>query len=302
MSASFGGRGFSPAAVLLAALVASAALVAAQQPQLSNGQVHQVAVTGSLDRTFRDLMSKQTEPAWIGYAVPVISGERNSCCWYSDGPNNGVQGCHLEPGARDSSFFSTTAPRSTPVSLEPPSTFFVMYRIENRAVERIRVFSMNCPVEAGGRAVHWLTGVTGADSVALLKTFAGPTQTRKIADSALTALAMHAEPAALALLVDLARNDASTQVRGQALFWLAQRAGEKAVGTITEAIERDPDTEVKKRAVFALSQLPKDQGIPLLIDQARGNKNPVVRKQAIFWLGQTKDPRALKFIEEILFK
>jgi len=27
-----------------------------------------------------------------------------------------------------------------------------------------------------------------------------------------------------------------------------------------------------------------------------------VRKQAIFWLGQSKDPRALDFLEEILTK
>jgi HEAT repeat protein len=57
---------------------------------------------------------------------------------------------------------------------------------------------------------------------------------------------------------------------------------------------------VKKKAVFALSQLPKDEGVPLLIDQSRNNKNPAVRKQAMFWLGQSKDPRALKFFEEIL--
>ena len=95
------------------------------------------------------------------------------------------------------------------------------------------------------------------------------------------------------------RDGASAEVKGNALFWLAQRAGQKAVGTITAAIENDPDTEVKKKAVFALSQLPKDEGVPLLIQQARTNKNPAVRKQAMFWLGQSKDPRALKFFEEI---
>jgi len=35
---------------------------------------------------------------------------------------------------------------------------------------------------------------------------------------------------------------------------------------------------------------------------ARTNRNPAVRKQAIFWLGQSKDPRALQFLEEILTK
>ena len=57
---------------------------------------------------------------------------------------------------------------------------------------------------------------------------------------------------------------------------------------------------MKKKAVFALTQLPKDEGVPLLIQVARTNRNPVVRKQAIFWLGQSKDPRALRFFEEIL--
>ena len=58
---------------------------------------------------------------------------------------------------------------------------------------------------------------------------------------------------------------------------------------------------MKKKAVFALSQMPQEEGVPLLINVAKTNKNPVVRKQAIFWLGQTHDPRALEFLEEILF-
>ncbi len=59
---------------------------------------------------------------------------------------------------------------------------------------------------------------------------------------------------------------------------------------------------MKKKAVFALSQLPKDDGVPRLMDVARNNRNPEVRKQAMFWLGQSKDPRAVKFFEEILLK
>ena len=57
---------------------------------------------------------------------------------------------------------------------------------------------------------------------------------------------------------------------------------------------------MKKNAVFALSQLPKDEGVPKLMEIARTNRNPEVRKQAMFWLGQSKDPRAVKFFEEIL--
>ena len=90
--------------------------------------------------------------------------------------------------------------------------------------------------------------------------------------------------------------------KDEALFWLAQKASREASKAITEALDRDPDTEVKKKAVFALSQLPKDEGVPLLIQVARTNANPAVRKQAMFWLGQSKDPRALKFFEDVLTK
>jgi HEAT repeat protein len=58
--------------------------------------------------------------------------------------------------------------------------------------------------------------------------------------------------------------------------------------------------QVKKKAVFALSQLPQDEGIPQLMHVADSNSNPAIRKEAIFWLGQSKDPRALEYLEAIL--
>lgn len=271
----------------------------AQQPRISNGQVQPLALSGSLDRTLRDLAARSTDPVWVGYAVPIIPGEHNMCCWSADGSSGSCcTGCRLEPGLSNAVRLST-ADSST--RLEPGDTFVVLFRLEQKTVNRIRMFSEDCPLDAGGRTIHWVSGVRPADSVALLAAYAAAPD-RKPADSALSAIAMHADPTALDTLVKLARNADTTHVRGQALFWLAQRAGEKAVGTITDAIERDPETDVKKRAVFALSQLPRDQGVPLLIDIARKNANPVVKKQAIFWLGQSKDPRALQFFEEILFK
>ena len=60
---------------------------------------------------------------------------------------------------------------------------------------------------------------------------------------------------------------------------------------------------INGRCLFEpLTQMPRNEGVPLLIEVARTNRNPEVRKQAIFWLGQSKDPRALDFIEKILTK
>jgi hypothetical protein len=256
--------------------------VAAEQtatPRLSNGRIEPHATT-SIAKDLRALAATLTEPTWIGYTQPMIDGEHNMCDYWNDGMR----------------FSSST----DPIRLEPADFFFVLFRVENKDIIRIRTFSANCPLDAGGKAVHWFNNVAVNDSVNFLKTFIGPNATRRMTDSAVTAIALTEGQQPLNELITIAREGGTANVKGQGLFWLAQRAGQKAVGTITAAIDNDPDTEVKKKAVFALSQLPKDDGVPLLIDQARNNKNPAVRKQAMFWLGQSKDPRALKFFEEIL--
>jgi HEAT repeat protein len=212
--------------------------------------------------------------------------------------------CRLEPAAPGSTAAPppTTATQSGPIKLEGADRIAVLFRIVDRQVERIRTYSEDCQLDAGGTAVHWLQDVRGADSVSLLASLidAQPASKSRVTNAALMAISQHAEPSAPRVIERLARAHAASAVRGEALFWLAQMAGEKVAGTITAAIENDPDTDVKRRAVFALSQLPKSEGVPLLIDVARRNANPAVRKQAMFWLGQSKDPRAIEFFAEIL--
>ena len=266
-------------AALTVAFAAITSTAGAQTPRLSNGRIESHATT-NIAKDLPALANILSEPTWIGYTQPMIAGDRNMCDYWNDG-NHYTQS-------------------TDPIRLEPAGFFFVMFRIEEKQITRIRTYSANCPLDAGGKVVHWFTNVSVSDSVNYMKTFMAPTAARKMNDSAVTVLALTEGDQALNTLLTMARDGSTSSVKGNALFWLAQRAGQKAVGTIAAAIENDPDTEVKKKAVFALSQLPKDEGVPLLIQQARSNKNPVVRKQAMFWLGQSKDPRALKFFEEVL--
>ena len=265
-------------AVTFAIGVATAA--AAQTPRLSNGRIEPHTTT-NIARDVQQLAGTLSEPTWIGYTQPLIDGDHNMCDYTT------INGRMITQS-------------TDPIHLEPVGYFFVMFRVEEKQITRIRTFSENCPLDAGGKAVHWFNNVSVNDSVNYMKTFTGPNAVRKLNDSAVTVIALTKGDQPLNELLTIAKDGSTVQARGNALFWLAQRAGQKAIGTITAAIENDPDTEVKKKAVFALSQLPKDEGVPLLIQQARSNKNPVVRKQAMFWLGQSKDPRALRFFEEIL--
>jgi hypothetical protein len=252
------------------------------------------------------------------------------CCW-----NNSVMGCFLEPRGDDR---TVVVSNNQTIKLEGPAQLVVLYRVDNRQVGKVRSFSPECELDAGGLPFLWLTGVNAGESVKLLegvaKDAAGAAREQiRRAEAAVSSIAMHADPSAdqaledlvaanqpdqlrqkavsglaqrnntqaLNLLVAVAHNDKSPRVRGQALFWLAQRAGQKvAESAINDAIANDPETEVKKKAVFALTQMPAGEGVPLLIQVARTNRNPEVRKQAMFWLGQSKDERALVFIEEVL--
>jgi hypothetical protein len=281
---------------------------AAAAPKILNGRLDTQAA-GTLAATVQRLVAAQIEPAWIGYSVPTQTGTNHQACCYGDTWVNGdvvisngrLATCGLEAGDRTART-SQGQPLANqgPIHLEGPDTMVVLYRVENKAIERVRIFSPDCELDAGGRAIHWLDGVSPADSIALLTSLASGVD--RVRSGALAAMAMHRDEVAVPALLSLARQSPEARVRGDALFWLAQTAGRTVAGEITAAIENDPDTDVKKRAVFALGQLPKDEGVPLLINVARTNKNPAVRKQAMFWLGQSKDPRALDFFAQILGK
>jgi len=318
------------------------------QPHLENARIETRAVTGTLDATFRVILNSQSAPFWVAYLLPRVPGSEDdgSCrAWLEPGENRFV------------------APSST-AHLEGATEFYVFVRVENGQVNRIRTFSPDCTIDAGGLPVYWLTGVNAAQSNQLLDSFTGSAE-RRISNGAITAVALtrdasadavldrltassqpeetrrqaafwlgvargrhgyesllkilHDEPSdrvreravfalsrsketgAIPEIVRLAREDRSSRVRGQALFWLAQTAQRQiSEDAIRRSIEQDPETEVKKKAVFALTQIKNGDGIPTLITVAKSNGNAAVRKQAMFWLGQSKDPRAVKFFEEVL--
>lgn len=257
---------------LLVCVLAGAAIRA--QPPLTNAQL-EVRASQSLDAEIRRIQG----PAWAGYEVPAARKDADSCCSW--------RGCGLESNR------PVRAANTGPVKLESSGKLAVLFRVAGGKVEKVRAFAMDCALDAGGLPFVWLTGVSPAASVDLLS---------RIGHDALPALAMQGGMEADNALVRMARDESSARARGQALFWLAQKASARAIGAIDYAVENDPDTEVKKKAVFALSQLPKDDGVPKLIDVAKNNRNMAVRKQAMFWLGQSNDPRALRFLEEILLK
>jgi len=262
--------------------------------RIANAQVQPVAASSPIASQFRTLVERQVEPAWIAYTQPIAASEAAGCCWGWQNDGSGCcGGCPLEsrPGVT-----SITEHRGDgrpvgpgPIKLEGSTELVLLFRVEARALDRVRVFSADCALDAGGRVVHLLTGVRPADSIAFLESqiASGLSTTRKSgADSLVMALALHKDPAADAALGRLLAPSQPESVRRKAMFWTARARGRAGFEVVRRLMRDDPSPSVRKEAVGALAQSREADVVPALIDAARTGPDADVRGQALFWLAQ----------------
>ena len=164
----------------------------------------------------------------------------------------------------------------------------VLFRVAERAVDRIRMFSEDCELDAGGRTITWLEAVRPADSIALLESFATSADGRRdrITDGAISAIALHGDPAADASLDRLVAPNQPEAVRKKVTFWLGNTRGAHGLATLRRVLKEDPSAEVQKAAVFGVSQSKEAGAFDVLLGLARTDPSPRIRGEAIFWLAQ----------------
>jgi hypothetical protein len=118
-------------------------------------------------------------------------------------------------------------------------------------------------------------------------------------DDAISAAAFADAPNLSADFIALIRDDnASVEMRKQALFWLGQ--SDVSTADLVRLRENLKAFALREHYTFVLSQRHDDQAIDGLIDIAKHDPDVEIRRRAMFWLGQTRDPRAIKFLEDIL--
>jgi HEAT repeats len=338
---------------------------------IQNGKV-ETRQASSIDREVT-AAAASPDPVWVAWRAPLVPGDRNLCessIYSNDVSTYYTRGSVIEPNTGPMSNSQPSFPKpATPVALEGGTSLVVLLRVVDKHVERVRAFGDDCPLDAGGRTVVWLNGVSAADSVKYLtgllhQQYFNPNVDRETANRALRAIALHRDPSADVVLdqiatsdtdsdlrrsaasqlganrgthgfetlrkmigteksqdvrrqlvsalgqtrepqtpdalLTLAQSDADSGIRGEAAYWYVRRAGARGLPTALAILDKDTDDNVKKRVVSGIAGLQADDSVPALIQLARTNSNMTVRKQAVSALGQTKDPRAVTFLEEIL--
>lgn len=307
---------FSAVAGTLLAAVVLATAAAAQAPRIGNGRLTTQAAGTPFVQSFRSLVGAQTDVAWLGYMVPVVDGDRRMCC--ADSGGNYISGsvimvdgqnccstCRLEPSSSQSSSSAARTQSSVaPIQLEAPSQMAVLFRVADKQVERVRIFSSDCELDAGGRPVVWLENVRPADSIALLESLIPkePERRDRVTDGAISAIALHRDAAADAALDRLVAPSQPAPVRKKVTFWLGHSRGARGMTVLRQILDNDASKDVRKGAVFGISQSEQPGAYEVLVQAARSNSDPDIRGEAIFWLGQKAGAKASAAITESIDK
>jgi HEAT repeat protein len=266
-------------------------------PQIENARVEKKALAGPLAAEVKAWTAKVEGPQWLGYAVPQMGRERMMCCGDYDGSwRNGCGHCRLED--HDHGTNMTPRDEAGTAKLEAPRSIAVLFRAENKHITKIRVVSMDCSLDAGGLPFVWLSGVKPAESVELLETFVRGTDLDShdddhISHGALTAIALHADPAADRALESFTRTGEPESLRKQAAFWLGAAREKAGFAVLEKMAKNDPSSEVRAHVAFALSVSHEPGAVEEMIRMAHDDQSTHVRGQALFWLAQKAGQKAV---------
>jgi HEAT repeat protein len=127
-----------------------------------------------------------------------------------------------------------------------------------------------------------------------------PKLSPKLRDNVFLAVSRSDSPRASGWLAAVAADDSETEhTRQQAMFWLGQ--GRSPTDDLVRLYDRlSSSPSLRSHYTFVLSQRRDSQALDKLIDVAQHDPDKTVRHQALFWIGQSKDPRALAFIRDLV--
>jgi hypothetical protein len=279
----------------LALLTVAIAPTAAEMPSIRGGDLTTQSASSGLDAMFRTLVEHQIEPAWVGYEIPSLPGHRTYC---GDSERRDCL-CRLESNHES---YSQTSSSDSDKTREP-GVMFVLFRMNNHRIERIRTYSSYCRLDAGGLPFYWFTDVRPSESISLLKSLIDSLDRRARDDddvigNAIMAIAVHSDPGAFTALEELVSPGRAEEVRKQAVFWLGQGGDPRGVEILDQLLRTDKSEEVRNQVVFALSCSDAPGALDVLIRTAHADTDPDIRSTALFWLADKAGTKSAEAIAD----
>ena len=264
-------------------------------PQTVNTKLDVRAAGSNLGATMKGIVATADSPMWIGYEVAGAPGEHGDCCGNDregrNGDSSGVWHLEKERGS------GRSWQGNKDVKLEAGNQLWILYRTDKRRIERIRLLSNQCQLDAGGLRLIWLTEVKSEESVAFLSGFVQGGEIsggdeNQIGEQALTAIAFDGAAAADKALEKFSSPGEPEELRKRSSFWLGAARGAAGLVQLEKMAKTDPSSDVRAQVSFALFVSKERGATEAMIQMARDDGSPHVRGQALFWLAQKAGTKA----------
>jgi HEAT repeat protein len=153
------------------------------------------------------------------------------------------------------------------------------------------------------QAIFWLGQKHSEDNANYLKALYGRVKSDALKDKIIFSLSQQRGFGNAEWVMQIALDPKeSIEMRKQALFWAGQNGG-ASTEAFANLYDKMTDSEIKEQLIFVLSQRSRDgKALEKLMDIAKTDKDKELRSKAVFWLGQSRDPRAAKFLEDLISK
>jgi HEAT repeat protein len=149
-------------------------------------------------------------------------------------------------------------------------------------------------------AIFWLGQDGERDHIAFLKDLYRTVDDPEMKEGILHGIAQSGDQEDAAWLLEIAFGEEQNKdLRAFALHW-ACREMSCSPAQLRKYYSNSEDRELREMVVFLLGESDQDGALDALIAIAKEETDPELRKVAIFWIGRYEDPRAEKFLLEII--
>jgi HEAT repeat protein len=190
-------------------------------------------------------------------------------------------------------------------AIQEKAIFSLSNTRSEKASQVLRDIAQRESASKGAReqAIFWLGNRRDTSSTAFLRSLYSRLTDKDLKEKVLFSVANQRASGSGQWLINIATNEReSIEMRKQALFWAGNNKA-ASVADIAALYDKVNDKEMKEQVIFVLSQNSKDTAaVDKLMAIARSDTDREMRSKAIFWLGQTRDPRVLKFLEDLINK
>lgn len=171
-----------------------------------------------------------------------------------------------------------------------------------RAVAALgQIATSNKPVSLRRMAIAAIANRQGEPAVDELFKIYDADQNVEIRKAVISGFGHRRSDRAGAKLLEIARGSENIELRKAAISGISRRNAAGTIETLLGLYDAEKNEELKDQIIFSLGSSNDPRVVDKLIEIARNPQTPIERRRrAIAWLSRSKDPKVLKFLEDLL--